>query len=345
MLELMENIVTAKAGLESNDLIGHQQNSAALNTKVEYTAEEMLDALQDATQNFSQLFAERLGSDESNVLNCLLLTDLGRAQMRYYGQARKTNLAKAESKSDSEKWIHELHRSVENTFELANESLMTVEVQDSAYQLAKAHLVNNQLLLLQRRFSRDEVAFDHTFIELIELWSDSIDALCSSIVEPLDPRANSVNFERALCYSNLADLISDGIQRQLQPELFLELELAAREKAIQRLQRIPPSQRSQRCEDNFWINELRAIAERIRYEKQLDPELVVQARELDTFLGGVLDCSLGQFLLYDRLAIASVLPERYDGKRLSDFANSINLEPTRFADSNLEHWLSQFQTD
>ncbi len=338
-LDFVFHLIAGKAVLEALDTFGARGRLALLTVPKSVGREDAVFAIDHACTILELELKHRFSESEYKILRSALLIDWGRAEIRQIP---------ANQRKQTVDFSSQLQR-VRGRFDEAIGLLNSVEARDGRAAVQLARGLNN-LLLLEQRCLRSQA----------ELASEEFETLYLGLKAQLElafapefpdgaPHANAILFERALCYSNLADLVTDARESELisanHPLLRESLEL--RDAAIAGLTRIPRICRTERHFENLVLNQSRIIATELQSLIDAGPPFAIpefvraRAAALEFSTGNFLESNVGQFQTATRIAAALCLPEKYSTRQIEDFV-STNRE---FIVPANQQWIDQFLTD
>ena len=317
LLDFLFLLTVGKAALEANNITA--QGYVAQNGK-KVSLSPLTQGLEKALEMLDSGFNYDWTQDELALLKGSLHTDIARARIRQSGLSAPEKTALAE-----------------NQLMKARQYLELVVDKDERYQLAAARELNNRLLMWNRKQQLNQTEF------MSDLDSVNAEINGLAVAQSVSVLTSSVKFERALCHSNFADILFYQIESGTVENVnIVEREDYHRREATKLLSSIPHAARTERCNENHFLNRVRPVIRDVVFGlSQLEGgELRYRAEAFDSEIGGVFETTIGQFNHVHRLAIATLLPEKYSNKKIVESAkNALNIfEKSSTRNSRLDNY-------
>lgn len=317
-LDFAFKVIAGKAGLEITDLLA--QSGRLGEPGFAELRSESNRALASAYETFDANLASSLSYDGERLTRVALLTDIIRIQTRSY----PVNETEAEQ-----------FERLRDLIGKAEQFLAEVKQQTPSWKFLQARLLNNKILFEHNRIRKLKLD-SREIANVIERLKHEVEVVCQPFPEPASS-TNAIHFEQGVCFSNLADILSnfsEKIYRAGSPAEVSALQAISelRSRAIDRLVKVPINSRTQRHFENLILNRTRQIVTKVQLladslgpivpaePVQIPAELTQLARFAELEVGGIFSANVPQLDLDSRICIAYCLPEKYSHAEIVEFA-------------------------
>jgi len=288
-----------------------------------HLAETAFRSLQHALDMIQDQQLAKLSIRDEEVLKSAIQIDLARARLKFGAiAANDRSLSRLQQKE-----------AVRLDLELVKQRLKNFGVRDVRCLIQSARCLNNQILAMEQIQRLSPPVIGDEMRQLIDDVSAEITELFQE-VETLEGASAvpAMNFELAICYSNLADLTRSAWEfgRLNERDAFVSERIALREKAATLLSKVPRLNRTERHFENVVTNKARRLQteffDGFLADSEFTPsnKLRSDALELSKLVGQVLqEGEVGQVPSESRVVIALLLPDRYPIEDVAKFANRL----------------------
>lgn len=286
-------------------------------------AKQSVDMLEHALEMLDQQQVTAFKHGDESILKAAIQIDLARARIKF-GNGDfdfPINLQM--------EWLEQTQRDLA----VAESNLALLNRFNPRCIVQKARCLNNQILNAERIMLHGQELDEADWLNRLDEFNVKISELASNVgAMEISPRAAAINFEVAICYTNLADLLRSlwELGRVDLEDQNLELRLELRQKAAELLNEVPRLSRTERHFENLVSNRARHTQTIFVAGLIADPEfkptqeLHNMAMQLYQTTGDLFDDkNVGQIPVESRLAAAMILDDIYSVEAMRRFAERI----------------------
>ncbi len=322
-LDFVFNLIAGKSSLEALETMAAR---GAWSQDIIRNAEEWRSTSGQALARVSDIIGNEfvgLPSEEQALLQAAIKTDLGRLQLK---------TTPISTPQFGREFIRTKLDSVQIVFDEAKSNLDQTNPDDPRWLIHRSRLLNNQILL-DTRFIRNEMPSSAEFkLQLSQLESETqrMAGLTAERLSKSEHHYSAANFEVAICYSNLADLVQVFLLIDQTPlgDPIRQRELELRQSATSILRSIPEVNRTERLKENLVLNEFLTLLAHLRKSTNngnqdvVSDQMVSDAKTLKWFVGDVMNPGIGQISPSSKIAVALILQDSYSIKEVARYLES-----------------------